>query len=223
MRNMANLLISLMLAWGTGTAATAAVIFNNGPLGLNGFISDTDFPPTGEVSADDFTLAPGANAITDIHWNGFYAFNNTPLATDNFTIQLFANVGGAPATTPLLTVAIGNSAVRTDTGVNTSSGNFDIFAYSVDVAPITLAPNTAFWISIFNNTAADSNDNWFWSMQDAVGNSYFRTDLVAGAWTQINNRHSFELTGTVVPAPPSLLLLAIGVAGLLGWRRMQPR
>jgi len=221
MRNMASLLIALMLAWGTGTAATAAVIFNNGPLGNNGFISDPDFPPSGGFSADDFTLAPGANVITDIHWNGLYAFTNTPQATDNFTIQFFANIGGAPALTPFLSLAIGNPG-RTDTGFNTSSGS-DIFAYSVDVAPIPLAANTVFWLSIVNDTTVDTDDNWFWSMQDAVGNSFARFDSVS-AWTPFNNRHNFELTGpSAVPEPATLMLLAIGAVGLLSWRRKQPR
>lgn len=230
MKNVTSLVISLMLVWGTGTAATAAVIFSNGPLATNGFISDTSFANgnggTGQFSADDFILAPGANTITDIHWNGLYAFSNTPLATDNFTIQIYANVAGAPAITPLLTIPIGNAATRTDTLVNTSFGA-DIFAYSVDVAPIVLAPNTVFWLSIFNNTAADTNDNWFWSMQDAAGNSQTRLDQVS-AWTLaggVGNRQNFELTGTVavVPEPGTLVLLAIGVGGLLGWRRRQPR
>ena len=229
MKNVASLLISLMLAWGTGTAATAAVIFSNGPLGNNGFISDTSFinsaGGTGQFSADDFFLAPGANTITDIHWNGLYAFGNTPLATDNFTIQFYANVGGAPTTTPFLTLPIGN-ATRTDTLVNTPFGS-DIFAYSVDVAPIVLAANTVFWLSIFNNTAADTNDDWFWSQQDAAGNSQTRSDQVS-AWTLaggVGNRQNFELTGTVavVPEPGTLVLLAIGVGGLLAWRRRQPR
>jgi hypothetical protein len=80
---------------------------------------------------------------------------------------------------------------------------------------------------IFNNTAADTNDDWFWSMQDAAGNSQTRLDQVS-AWTLaggVGNRQNFELTGTiaVVPEPATLMLLAIGVGGLLAWRRRQPR
>jgi hypothetical protein len=214
MKNVASVLIALMLAW--GTAATAAVIYSNGPTATNGFVSDTDFPL---FVADDFTLAAGANVITDIHWTGLDAFSNTP-QLDNFTIQLFANVAGSPAVAPFLSLAIGNPG-RTDTGLNVAGS--DLFAYSVNVAPILLAAGTPFWISIFNNTSADTDDNWFWGMQDAAGNSFMRNSP-AVAWSTQGNRQDFQLTGpTDVSEPSALALLAIGVIGLLGWRRKQAR
>lgn len=215
MKNVANVLIALMLAW--GTAAAAAVIFDNGITTSNGFVSDTDFP--GFV-ADDFSLAPGANVITGVQWKGLYAFANTPTQPDNFTIQFFANVAGAPAVVPFLSLPIGNPG-RTDTGANTSFGA-DIFAYSANVAPIALAPNTVFWLSIFNNTSADTDDNWFWGMQDAAGNSFIRSNP-AVAWTPFINGHDFQLIGTAVSEPSAFALLAVGLMGLLGWRRKQAR
>ena len=158
MKNVANVLIALMLGWATATSA--AVIYSNGPIASNGFVSDTDFPL---FVADDFSLVPGANVITGVQWTGLYAFSNTP-QPDIFTIQFFADSGGAPVLTPFLSLAIGNPG-RTDTGINVTSGGFDLFAYSVTVAPIALTPNTVFWLSIFNDTSADTNDNWFWGMQ----------------------------------------------------------
>jgi hypothetical protein len=214
MKNAAKILIVLVFAWGSG--ANAAVIFSNGGIGNNGFISDTDFPG---FAADDFTLASGASVITGVQWTGLYAFSNSPTQPDNFTIQFFVDVAGAPAASPFLSLPIGNSG-RTDTGMDTSFGS-DIFGYSVNLAPIVLAPNTEFWLSIFNDTATDADDNWFWGMQDAVGNSFIRT-TAADPWAAISNRHDFTLTGpTPVSEPSALALLVIGVMGLLRYRWKQ--
>lgn len=217
-KSMANVLTALMLAW--VTPATALVIYDNGTTPSNSFVSDTDFPL---FVADDFSLAPGANVITGIQWTGLYFPSNTPTQPDNFTIQLFADAGGSPVVTPFLSLSVG-SVGRTDTGIDLTGS--DLFAYSANVAPITLAPNTFFWLSIFNNTSADTDDNWFWGMQDALGNSHGRDDP-ADPWLPqvppVGNRQDFQLTGPAIPEPSVLALLTIGVIGLLGCRRKRVR
>ena len=214
-KDVATALIAVLLAW--AIPATADVIFDNGTTPSNSFVSDTDFP---RFVADDFSLAPGANVITGVNWRGLYFPANTPTQPDNFTLQFFADVGGSPAVTPLLSLLIGNPG-RTDTGMDLTGS--DLFAYSASVAPIVLAPGTVFWLSIFNNTAADSDDNWFWAMQDALGNSFERGNP-ADPWVPqvppVGNRQDFQLTGPIaIPEPSGLGLLAIGVIGLLGCRR----
>ena len=219
-KNMANVLIALMLVW-AAPATAQVIIYDNGTTPSNSFVSDTDFPL---FVADDFSLAPGANVITGIQWTGLYFPSNTPTQPDNFTIQLFADVGGSPVVTPFLSLSIGNPG-RTDTGIDLTGS--DLFAYSANVAPITVAPNTFFWLSIFNNTSADTDDNWFWGMQDALGNSHGRDDP-ADPWLPqvqgpVGNRQDFQLTGPAIPEPSVLALLTIGVVGLLGCRRQRAR
>lgn len=214
-KDLAIALIAVLLAW--AVPATADVIFDNGTAPSNSFVSDTDFP---RFVADDFSLAPGASAITGVNWTGLYFPANTPTQPDNFTIQFFADVAGSPAVTPFLSLLIGNPG-RADTGIDITGS--DLFAYSASVAPIVLAPGTVFWLSIFNSTSADSDDNWFWAMQDALGNSVERGNP-ADPWVPqvppVGNRQDFQLTGpTAIPEPSGLGLLAIGVIGLLGCRR----
>jgi hypothetical protein len=91
MTRLTKTLVALTM-FACGPLASAAVIFDNGIIANNGFVSDPDFTGTPKFSADDFTLAAGANVINDVHWTGLYAFSNTPL-TDNFTIQFYNNSG----------------------------------------------------------------------------------------------------------------------------------
>ena len=88
-----------LLGIAAGTPAMAGIIFNNGAPDLNNAgESDFDFP---FQQADNFSLAPGAETIRDVHWWGIYAFINTPTAPDNFTIRIFADNGGVPAVNSL--------------------------------------------------------------------------------------------------------------------------
>ena len=208
-----RLLFVLVLTY--GTAANAAVIFSNGGIGSNSFVSDPDFPL---FAADDFTLASGASTITDIQWTGLYFSSNTPQAVDDFTIQIYADIAGAPdAGAPLHSLLIGNPG-RTDTGVDATGS--DIYFYSVSVAPIVLVPGTTYWLSISNDTTGDADDNWFWGMDDAVGNSFIRP-TAADPWSPINNRHDFTLIGPLadVPEPPTLALLLAATIAVVGFRR----
>ena len=137
---------------------------------------------------------------------------------DNFTIQLFNDAGGVPATTPFLSLPVSPS--RVDTG-NNAAGS-DIFAYDVNISPVTLAANTTFWLSIFNNTSNDTNDNWFWGMVDLAGNGATR-DGLGLAWSPSvgNNGYQFQLTGVPLPEPSALALLGLGfiAIALLNRRR----
>src|SRR6266481_4816088 len=107
---LASVLVAAILAW--GTAATAATIYTNGGIGNNGFISDTDFGPTGQFSADDFVLNPNANVVTDIHWTGSYFPSNTPQAVDNFTTSFLRIFRAARPSPRFLPWPSGTRAVR---------------------------------------------------------------------------------------------------------------
>ena len=185
----------------------ARVIFDNGVTTITGFLtSDASVPHFG---ADDFVLQPGSNIITDIHWTGIYSSGNPPPETDDFTIEIFADDGGAPDSSgPLSVIDVGDSD-RTDTGID--FGSFSLFSYSVFIAPLELTPNTSFWLSIINDTTPEPA-NWAWGGNSKVGGNGLGRTSSTFPWTPTGVEQDFQLTSVLEPT--SLALLGLGLAGL---------
>jgi hypothetical protein len=195
------------------STARADVIFDNGvPSKSGGFLSDSD---SGVGFADDFLLA-GPATINAIRYWGFYAPTSTPGA-DAFTVIFYSNQAGLPNGSGVLATNTFADAARIDTGDDIDGNGSDIYLYEAPLAPLSLGAGT-YWVSIFNNTAGDSDDNWAWARHAFPGND--ARSLNGGtSWLHefSDSELSFQLLN--VPEPSGLTIGLLATAMLLIGRR----
>lgn len=143
--------ISALALLCTATTASATVLFEQPTDNYYGYFSYS----TSQL-ADDFSIASGG-AISMVKWWGLYV-NNTP--SDNFTLRFYSNDSGLPGTNYLVDYNIGSSANRTDTGINSTLHNKDIYEYTYNLpASFNASTGSTYWISILNGTTL----NWAWA------------------------------------------------------------
>ena len=160
------LLPALVFAILAPTAFAGTIANNGAPDQWLGSFSDYD---QGQQSGDNFTLGTSATA-TQIQWWGFYLSGNTPPAQDNFTIGFFKITAGVPSSVPLFSYLVGNAVGRADSGLNTTAfgSDLDIFSYNALIPSSSFLPGS-YLLSIVNNTAADTDDEWAWASSESSG------------------------------------------------------
>ena len=216
MRTVVMILFCLLMICRDADTATAGIIYDSGPDEGNPIFrlpSDTNHGRFGQQAAGRFSLRPGANTITEVLWSGSYNFFTVRI--DRFRIQFFEDAGGRPASSPFVDLAVGSAGRRPGTVR---------YTYEEEISPLTLNPDTDYWISIFNSTRIDSlGRGWFW---DRYANSreYATRSIIELDWfVSATGNPSFQLAGDnlspPVPEPTSLAIFALGALPLAGIRR----
>jgi hypothetical protein len=188
----------------------ADTVWNNGtPDQESARASDFEIP---NQIGDDFTRGTTATA-NQIQWWGVYGSGNTPTEPDDFTIRFFNIVAGVPDVVPFASYNVGDVG-RVDSGLDllTFFAN-DIYSYSATIPDTLLAPGD-YLLSIVNNTAADTDDSWFWATSNNSSGMSWDRDNDGEAWifdeTHSLREYAFNIGGTVVPEPGTSALLFVG-------------
>jgi hypothetical protein len=212
-----------------GSVAHAAVVYDNGPPASDegGWTSETGW---GQVGGDFSLLGPGG-AVNAARWWGGYCCWNTVPAADDFTLSIFAFVGGTPSSTPLYSLHVGNDVERTPTGVM-ELGIYPQFEYFAKLTPaIVLTPGTPYLFSIVNNQDPDPTTGpgvslWRWtiSTSEPGDTTWIRGEGTGMQWAMLG---AYEMSFQLIRGVPSPGVLALLLAGLLPFlflpRRIQQR
>jgi hypothetical protein len=187
----------------SGSVASAAVLYDNGPMNL----SDSALTINGgQAIGDSFTLTSAAT-VTGVNF-GVYALTGDRMLTVDWGIT-----SDATAVPDNGTAAVTTGAVTDD------GGGIDASTDSFSTGPVHLAAGTYYlWLQ---NAFTDSGDPLFWNINDgpsAANWALFGVNQgsLAGLVEPGSNSSAFQIVGTLgdLPEPATWAMMLAGFGGI---------
>ncbi len=213
---MKNVFAIVALAAAAGMANADTLAANPQDFGANfglGFFSDGDAGYWySQQVAENFSIGAASN-VTGVNFAGaseFFEFGDYTNMT-GFNIQIMADAGGLPGAVIYSEVIATGATSPTLQGVNVLGSN--VYGQSATFASSVALGAGNYWVSIGAVLASGAGDAWVWADGTNDDGIAFTTTPNAGGWAPYADgatSGTFEIIGTVVPAPSSMALLGLG-------------
>ena len=170
--------------------------------------SDRDsFSRRGYQSADDVTLGSSAT-VRSVTWWGVFDSDDTPVTPVSFDLIFYADAGGVPDATTVIssTTVVFESPV--DTGFELASGD-NIYEFKANINPTLLPGGVPVWFSVLADTDNDADDDFSWAHDSGSGTYAFRGPIATDPWDTWIGRNLFILDDAAI-AQPTLEIARIG-------------
>jgi hypothetical protein len=199
-------------------AADATVIYNGGAPDQGGQI----YALSPAEVAMNFTLAAGADVVSDAHWwGGCFPATTCSEGSPVFQLSILADASGAPGATVISTATVTPTQTATGNLIGGPSG-WDEYAYDVSFNPITLTPGTQYWF-VLSEVSTESNGTWGIETSSSApgGSLLYSMGLLEplDQWVLQPQNAAFELTGVPEPSTWAMMLLGFAGLGFAGYRR----
>lgn len=205
------------MALGSLSATASPIVFTNGPTSLG-----NSHEMTAWVQAENFVL-PTRTLIDGILFHAVIATFGAGYE-GSITYLIYSDSGGAPdavlhsGTANPVPVATGNFGVL--------STDYPEYILSFAITPFLVEADTQYWLGLHNGPLShQTRDQFYWVAAEHGASSGPRgigdPAPFEGSFTDSTlDEHYFQLTGTAVPEPSTLSMVALCFAGIVWGRRM---